>query len=54
MLLGVYLYVKAPNCTTWYTVFYFLSVTGSSLIGNIVKRVSDSFTNNKSLVSKEI
>ena len=41
------IYVKAPNCTTWYTVFYFLSVIGSSLLGSIVRNVSGSSTNSK-------
>jgi len=35
------IYAKAPNCTTWYTIFYFVTIVASSIISSIFKGVFD-------------
>lgn len=40
------IYAIAPNHTTWYMVFYFISIIGISLIGQIVRAVVDTLVNN--------
>jgi hypothetical protein len=42
------IYAKAPNCTTGYTVFYFLSIIVSSVIGNIIRGASETIVEKKS------
>ena len=42
------IYAKAPNCTTWYNVFYFLSIVASSVTGSVIRGISEAITNNKS------
>lgn len=35
------IHAKAPNCTTWYTVFYFATIIVTSLLSSIFRGVID-------------
>lgn len=41
-------HAKAPNCTTWYTIFYFLTIIASSVIGNVVRGASEKMADKES------
>lgn len=39
------IYGIAPNHTTWYMVFYFISIVGFSFIGQIIRAIVDTLSN---------
>lgn len=39
------IYAIAPNHTTWYMIFYFITIIGISFIGQIVRVIIDTLVN---------